>query len=145
MNSSQSIIIQSSAAVIFEYLIDVNNRKTYIPALEEVIMLDEGPIRKGSKYIEVATIAGRKLETTYQVVEFKKDEFTAAETLKSVFPIRAELNLKEIDDWTRLTITLNFTLKGIFKIASGIVKGIVDQQAQTILEKIKNNIESKNS
>lgn len=141
MTSEQSIFIKASPVTIFNYLMDVNNRKSYIPALEEVIMLDKGPIKKGSRYIEVANIAGRRLKTTYQVIEFEQNKHTAAQTLESIFPIRADLDLTESSGGTELTISLNFKLKGIFKFGASFVKGIVDQQAQGILVKIKEALE----
>lgn len=141
MTSEQSIFIKAVPSTIFTYLMDVNNRKSYIPALEEVIMLDKGPIKKGSRYIEVANIAGRRLKTTYQVIEFEKNKHTAAQTLESIFPIRADLDLEERAGGTELKISLNFKLKGIFKLGASFVKGIVDQQAQGILEKIKEALE----
>lgn len=141
MKSQQSIFIKAKPAVIFAYLLDVNNRTSYIPALEEVILLDELPIQKGSRYIEVANIAGRRLKTTYQVIEFEENKHTAAQTLESIFPIRADLDLSEVEGGTNLKISLNFELKGIFRLGASIVKGIVDQQAQGILERIKYNLE----
>ncbi len=141
MTAQQSIFIKATPAIIFAYLIDVKNRKSYIPALEEVIMLDEPPIQKGSRYIEVANIAGRKLKTTYQVIEYEENKHTAAMTLKSIFPIRADFDLEAVNGGTNLMISLNFQLKGIFKLGSSVVKGIVDQQARGILEKIKHNLE----
>ncbi len=121
---------------------DVDNRKSYIPALEEVIMLDELPIKVGSRYIEVAEIAGRRLETTYQVIALVPNQHTSAKTIKSIFPIKADLDLTDKNGGTELKISLEFTLKGIFKLASGIVQGIVGNQAADILTKIKKNIES---
>lgn len=141
MTAQQNIFIKSSPSEIFAYLMDVNNRKSYIPALEEVILLDELPIQKGSKYIEVANIAGRRLETTYEVIEFEKNKHTAAKTLKSIFPIRADLDLERVKGGTILTISLNFQLKGIFRLGASVVKGIVNQQTKGILEKIKINLE----
>lgn len=123
---------------------DVENRVEYIPALDRVIMLDEGPIKVGSRYIEVAEIAGRQLKTTYQVIEFEKNKHTAAKTIKSIFPIRADLDLTQNQNDTLLVITLSFQLTGIFKLASRIVEGIVNQQAIGILKRIKSNVESTN-
>ena len=104
-------------------------------------MLDPLPIKKGSRYIEVAEIAGRKLETTYQVIALEKNKRLSAKTLKSIFPIQANLSLTEKEKHTVLSIELDFQLKGIFQLASGIVKGIVNQQAKEILTKIKQNLE----
>jgi len=142
MKVQESIVIKASRERIFSYLMNVENRVDYIPALENVIMLDEGPIGVGSKYIEVAEIAGRKLKTTYEVIEFEKNTHTAAQTIKSIFPIRADLDLIEKQGYTSLVITLTFQLSGIFKLASKIVEGIVTQQATGILKRIKRNVES---
>ena len=141
MQVKQAVEINSSSKEIFDYLLDVENRKNYIPALEEVIMLDPLPIKKGSRYIEVAEIAGRKLETTYQVIALEKNKRLSAKTLKSIFPIQANLSLTEKEKHTVLSIELDFQLKGIFQLASGIIKGIVNQQAKEILTKIKQNLE----
>lgn len=143
MQIQQSINIQASSSVIFQYLLDIKNRKDYIPALEDVIMIDPLPIQKGSRYIEVAEIAGRRLETTYQVVELISNQKITAKTLKSIFPIQADLILNGNDQTTSITIQLDFQLKGIFKLASGIIKGIVNMQAKEILEKLKKNLEKR--
>lgn len=141
MKVIERIVIEASSPVVFAYLMNVENRKNYIPALEEVIMIDPPPIRKGSRYTEVAEIAGRRLETTYQVVGFEQDKLVVARTLKSIFPIQASLQLDPDNGDTELIILLDFKLGGIFRLASGIVQGIVSQQAKTILSKIKTNIE----
>ncbi len=142
MKVVENITIKKSAPAIFAYLMDVNNRSEYIPALEEVVMLDPLPIRKGSRYIEVAKIGGRRLETTYIVTQLEPNRYLKAKTLKSVFPIEVSMVLTPTHAQTQLTIDLNFRLKGIFQLASGIVQGIVRDQARNILQKIKYNIET---
>ena len=142
MTVQESIEIKTTPQKLFSYLIDVNNRKDYIPALEEVVMLDPLPIQKGSRYIEIAEIAGRRLETTYQVIRFEENKLISAKTLKSIFPIQADLILEKKGKSSLLKINLNFQLKGVFKFASGIVKGIVALQAKSILEKLQQNLEA---
>ena len=144
MNVAQGILIDADSKEIFKYLMDVRNRKDYIPALEDVIFLDPPPVKLGSRYIEVSTIAGRKLKTTYQVIAFEENKRLSAKTLKSIFPIQADLLLKPMGESTQLIINLEFQLSGIFKLASGIVRGIVNQQAKEILRKLKENVERRN-
>ncbi len=141
MTVQESIEIKASAEKIFSYLLAVENRKDYIPALEEVIMLDPLPIQEGSRYIEVAQIAGRRMETTYQVTTLINNRQLSAKTLKSVFPIRADLILVDQKVISTLQIQLDFQLSGIFRLASGIIRGIVRQQARDILHKLKQNLE----
>lgn len=143
MQVEQRIDINTPSDQVFEYLMAVENRKDYIPALEEVILIDPAPIRVGSQYIEVAEIANRRLETTYQVTELQVNKKITAKTIKSIFPINASLILNENNGITTLVIRLDFQLKGIFKLGSSIVKGIVSLQAKQILEQLKSNLEAK--
>ncbi len=145
MNIEERINIEASPEEIFGYLVDIDNRKEYIPALDEVIMLDPLPIKKGSRYIEVANIAGRKLNMTYEVTNFEINKQLTAKTLESIFPIQANLSLDKKEGFTTLSIQLEFKLSGMFRVASGIVSGIVRKQAEDILSKVKRNIESSQS
>ena len=141
MEVRQSISIHASKEDVFNYLINPDNRKEYIPLLDEVIMLDPLPIKEGTRYIEVATIVGRKLRTTYKVIRYEPNELISAKTIKSIFPIQVELTLNNKNDHSILSINLELKLAGFFRLASGVVKRIVDQQAIEILKKIKQNLE----
>ena len=141
MTISESILCKADPETVFSYLVDLDNRKDYIPALDEIILLDPLPIGEGSRYTEVAVIGGRKLKTTYQVVAFEKNKLVAAKTIESVFPIFVKLSLKRTESGTILRIKLELVLKGIYKLASGIVGAIVSQQARGILKKVKGNVE----
>ena len=135
-------LIRADRSKIFDYLNDVSNRTTYIPLLEEIILHEEGPIQLGSRYTEVATIGGRNLKTTYQVIELVKPLKIGVKTVKSVFPIQVELMLVEVEECTLLVIELDFTLKGIYKLGAPIVQGIVRQQARDILNNLKEILEA---
>lgn len=141
MDLQEQIAIQASRDRVFSYLNQVEKRTEYIPMLDEVILLDPPPIRLGSRYIEVATIAGRDLKTTYQVIEWEQDRRVKVQTIKSIFPIAAEMDLSEDNGQTIVQLRLTFTLKGIYRLGAPIVRGIVQQQAEEILRKLKKNIE----
>ena len=142
MNVTQSILIQQSPKEVYNYLMDVENRKEFIPSLQEVILLDSLPLKAGSRYIEVATIAGKSIRTTYEITRLSEGLQISARTIKSIFPIQSNLNLVDQGNSTLLTIELAFTLSGLFRIASGLIKNIVSEQAITILEKVKYNLEN---
>ena len=127
---------------MFTYLNQVENRKDYIPLLEEVILLQEPPIRVGTQYVEVSTIARQPLKTTYEVVELEPPKKIRVRTVKSVFPIEVLLQLEKTTKGTKASINLTFTLKGIYKLAAPLVEGIVQKQAQDILQRLKNICEA---
>jgi ribosome-associated toxin RatA of RatAB toxin-antitoxin module len=137
MNIQEAQIIPVDQDQLFAYLSDVSKRIDYIPMLEDLILLDEPPIKLGSRYIKVANIAGRQLKTTYQVVELQAPERIKVKTIKSVFPIEASLQLEEQSGATLLTLELNFSLSGIYKLGAPVVRGIVQQQAKDILGRLE--------
>ena len=142
MQIQEQTIIQADREAIFTYMNDITKRPTYIPLLKEVILLDGAPIKVGSRYIEVATIAGQELKTTYQVMELIAPERIRVQTVKSVFPIEATLLFEAQDAGTLLTMQLQFTLKGIYKLGAPVVRGIVQQQAVDILGRLKGIFEN---
>jgi len=134
--------IQQTPDVVFDYLIQIPNRAKIIPLLEEVILLDPLPIQVGSRYIEVSTIAGQSLKTTYMVAEIIPNERIKVKTVKSIFPIAVMLLLKPVESSdTQVEISLDFTLKGLYKLAAPMVQGIVKQQAREILSNLKTLLE----
>lgn len=142
MELQEDILIQAPVETVFAYLNQVDQRTNYIPMLSEVIMLDAPPIKVGSRYIEVATIAGQDLKTTYQVVAWEEDRYIKVKTIKSVFPIQAEMKLNPIDGGTHISLALSFTLKGMYRLAAPLIRGIVQQQANDILDRLKKILEA---
>lgn len=142
MEVTQSRKIQADPVQVYDYLMDIEKRKQFIPALDEVVLLDPLPIQEGSRYIEISTIAGRPINTTYLITKLEKGKFIGARTIKSVFPIESSLTLDDSSGSTHLTIHLSFKLTGLYKLAAGLIRGIVNQQAIEILNRIKRNVEN---
>jgi len=138
----EDILIKAPIEKVFAYLNLVDQRTNYIPMLSEVIMLDEPPIQVGSRYIEVATIAGQDLKTTYQVVEWEENRYIKVKTIQSVFPIQAEMILNANGANTNIELALTFTLKGMYRLATPLIRGIVQQQASEILDRLKKILEA---
>jgi len=122
---------------------DFTKRVDYVPGLVEVVFIDPLPIEEGSKYVEVVVIAGRKIESTYELIEIKRNEYISVKTLSSLFPIKVDLYLKNIEGETKLALDLEFILSGPFRLASRMVGGIIRKQARDILVNIKEIIEQK--
>ena len=142
MQVTQSILIQAEPETVYHYLMDVERRSEIIPALDDIIFIDPLPLKEGSRYVEVSTIAGRPFKTTYQITRLIKGELIMAKTLKSVFPIESRLIMRKQNGSTLLKMILNFRLTGLFRLAAGIIKGIVSLQAIDILNRVKRNVES---
>lgn len=137
----ENILVNAEQQSVFEFLMDPSSRKQIIPLLEDVVFLDEGDLDLGSRYIEISTIAGRRLETTYEVVGIEKYTYLAVATVESIFPIRVNMYLENKGPATKVEIRIQFTLKGIFAMGSGVVRQIVGQQTRNILTKIKSHFE----
>lgn len=142
MRIGHKIRISAPSNEIFSFLMDIDNRSSYIPALDDVILLDKPPLREGSRYVEVSRIAGRSFKTTYQLTELIPGKRIGAKTLESVFPIEVRMEIQEDESGSILILFLQFELSGIYRFGKNIIRNIVDRQAREILRKIKRSIES---
>lgn len=142
MNYQTTIDIQKDASSIYQYLTQFDNRTDYIPLLTRVVLLDPEPIKVGTRYIEESIIAGQAIKTTYQVTEVIPEKRIRVQTIESIFPIQVTLQLKENQGMTLLSMQLVVQLRGVYKIASPVVKGIIAQQAQEILSRLKQILEA---
>jgi carbon monoxide dehydrogenase subunit G len=57
------------------------------------------------------------------------------------FPIEVVIDLIEKGDQTQVQLSLDFELKGLYKLGAPVVKGIVEQQAKDILRRLKGRLE----
>lgn len=141
MTIQEQTVINAPTEQVFSYISDPQNRPELIPLLDEVILLDDQQFGLGSKYIEVATIAGRKFRTTYLVVAFEENKQISVITRESVFPIRVDLTLGVNGNQTEIRIVLNLKLSGIYALASPVIRAIVVQQSRDILSRMKKRLE----
>jgi carbon monoxide dehydrogenase subunit G len=133
--------IHAPVSAVYAYLNDVTRRTEFIPMLEQVQLLDEPPITVGTRYVEVAAVAGQNLKTTYQIVALEPEKRMRVKTIQSVFPIEAELTLTALEEGTRLGITLDFQLTGFYRFAAPFIGGIIQQQSKAILANLKSILE----
>ena len=69
------------------------------------------------------------------------NKYLIAEAIKSIFPIKAQSSVSKNGKNTILQFDLEFTLRVVFKLASGIIQGIVQRQTRDILENVKRGVE----
>lgn len=143
MTINEHILINAGRADVFAYVRDPMNRMEVIPLLERVDLEGDGTFGPGSRYTEIATIAGRRLETTYVVVAFRENEQISVATVKSVFPIRVDMQLQDAPGGTVIDIAIQLRLRGIFKIASPIIRSIVEGQTREVLNRIRQKMEER--
>lgn len=91
----------------------------------------------GMQYIEVASIAGRRIETEYQVIDLRENKYIAVNTIQAIFPIQVILLLTPDGEEVLLTIDLKAKLNGIYKVASPLIKIIIADRTRNILKNIK--------
>lgn len=133
----ENIKIASAVEDVFDFITDISRRKEFIPELEDVIFPEGPQMSVGMKYIEVASIAGRRIETEYQVIDLRENKYIAVNTIKAIFPIQVILLLTPDGEEVLLTIDLKAELNGIYKVASPLIKIIIADRTRNILKNIK--------
>jgi uncharacterized membrane protein len=67
-----SVIINKPHQEIFAYIANFENNPKWQGGMLEATFTSEGPLQKGSTYEQVATFLGKKIYTTFEVIQFEK-------------------------------------------------------------------------
>lgn len=117
INEVASIVINCPVEEVYTFLSEPKNRLVYDPDLIQVRQSPEGPIRIGTRIVEVRSMLGKKGEMVTEVSELEPCHLIAYRTLNGD-PTNAfgAYQFDSIPEGTRLT--LNFTLdpRGVVKL-----------------------------
>ncbi len=93
--------------VVATYASDPSNAPKWYVNIKSVECKTEGPLRVGSQMTFVAHFLGKRLEYTYEVIEFIPGSKFQMKTADGPFPMETTYEWKEIDSATTLMTLRN--------------------------------------
>jgi carbon monoxide dehydrogenase subunit G len=137
----EKLSIKADAKTVFSYLTEFRNRKEFIPMIREVNLLTEATTGVGTRYLEISEIAGRRIETAYEVTEFEPYRTVSVRSISGRYPIETRIELDPDEGRTDLRIRIGVQLNGVPGLAYPIVRGIIRLQAGGILQNLRSILE----
>lgn len=102
----------------------------------------EGPIGIGTRYSLFAKAFGRRIETTYETIQYEPNRIAAWKAMSGPLPLTFRRSVEQVDGGTRFTIRYELELRGFLKLVMPLLAGSVTRQHAGDLRKLKELMEA---
>ncbi len=136
-----SVVIHRPVEEVFAYANDISHWAEWNPGLIEV-SAPEGPIHVGSRIREVFKFLGRRIESTFEVVEYQPNRQVTYRTVAGPIPMTGTQTYEPVEGATKLTMIGEGEAGGFFKLAEPVVAQMTRRQFQASLDNLKDLLEA---
>ena len=133
MTIEESVEIAKPIEVVYAIIRDLERAPEWQDSLESV------DVHAGT---EVRNFGGRRQEATFVIQEDDPPRRLAISSEGGPASVRAEFDLQQVGDGTRVDLTLDIELRGVARFAGGMVKGSAQRNACDDLRRLKELAES---
>lgn len=140
---SKTIQVGRPAEMVWPYLTELDKLQQ-LGNFETLEQVPEGPVEKGTRWMQTIRLLGKKLETSDEVIEIEEARRLVIRSLESPFPYTLEYVLKTLEDGTEVTCTVEMGETGGFfgKFAEPVVGRLIEHEFRGQLERLKALVEA---
>ncbi|WP_261131268.1 SRPBCC family protein [Bacillus sp. Marseille-Q3570] len=136
-------VIEQPLEMVFAYIANFENNPKWQKGMIEAKFTTNGPLQVGSIYDQVAKFLGKRIITTFRVVDYEENEKIKITSIKSTFPITVTRTVEQFNGATKVTAIVEGDATKVFKIAQPIMKRMVEKSVKTDYENLKKQLEGK--
>lgn len=133
MTIEESVDIAKPVEVVYTLIRDLDRAPDWQETLESV------DVHAGT---EVRSFGGRRQESSFVIVEDDPPRRLVINSDSQPALVRAEFELHQSGDGTRLDFTLDVQLRGVARFAAGMIRGSAERGARDDLQRLKELAES---
>ncbi|MGM0876328.1 MAG: SRPBCC family protein [Bacillota bacterium] len=137
-----SVNINKPHQEIFAYIANFENNPKWQGGMLEATFTSDGPLQKGSTYEQVATFLGKKIYTTFEVIQFEKDYLIKINSVESSFPITVTRFVEPAAEGTKVSAIVEGDASKFFKVAQPLLKSMVKRSVTSDYNRLKKLMES---
>lgn len=137
-----SVTIDQPVEQVFAFITDTRNTTRWQPLISEARATLEGPAQIGAQVTEVRTFIGRKMESTYEIVELEPNKRMVLKSVGGPFPYKGTITFESLGNATKVTFEAETETRGFFKLADGMIAGSMRKKWETNLSTAKQVVET---
>ena len=139
---SSEIVIERPAGIVSAYVCDPANAPLWHGNITSAEWKSEPLVHVGSRVAFVAEFLGRKLEYTYELVEFTPGEKLVMRSIEGPFPMETVYTFEETrDGHTRMTLRNHGEPAGVSKLMTPMIATAMRNANEKDLAKLKTILE----
>ncbi len=110
--------------------------------MQEARFTSEGPLGVGSTYAQVAKFLGRRIQSTFEVLEYEPERMVKATTTSGSFPITFTRMVEPAEGGTQVTAIIEGDASGFFKLAEPLLARMVQRSVDADYANLKRILET---
>ena len=138
-----TIVINQPIEEAFGFLSNLENDIKWRSEWVETRKTSEGPIGVGSTFCLTGEFLGRRVPTTYEVIEYEPNRSAAWKAVSGPLPLKFQRTFERVEGGTRFTIRYEAEVRGFFKLVMPLLAGSVKRQHEGDLRKVKELMEAR--
>jgi uncharacterized membrane protein len=137
-----TVQIDRPSEEVFAFISNFENNPKWQSGQLEAKFTTEEPLRVGSTYDQVAKFLGRRIVSTFEVVEYKPNRKVKASSTSGSFPITFTRMVEPSDDGSEVTAIIEGDASGFFRLAEPLLKRMVQNSVDADYQNLKKILES---
>lgn len=137
-----SVVIACPPEEVFAYISNFENNPQWQSGMQEASFTSEGPLDVGSTYTQVAQFLGRRVESTFEVIEYQPNRMVKASSTSGSFPITFTRIVEPAGIGTKVTAVVEGDASGFFKLAEPVLARMVQRSVGADYANLKHKLET---
>ena len=127
---------------VFAFISNFENNPKWQSGQLEARFTSEGPLGVGSTYDQVAKFLGRRIVSTFEVLEYESNRKVKASSTSGSFPITFTRLVQPIDGGTIVKAIIEGDATGFFRLAQPLLGRMVQRSVDSDYKNLKRIMES---
>jgi len=137
-----TVQIERPSDEVFAYISNFENNPKWQSGQLEAKFSTEEPLRLGSTYDQVAKFLGRRIVSTFEVLEYEPNRKVKAASTSGSFPITFTRLVEPNGEGTEVTAIIEGDASGFFKLAEPLLKSMVQKSVDSDYQNLKRIMEN---
>ncbi len=116
---------------VFAFISNFENNPKWQSGQLEARFTSVGPLGVGSTYDQVAKFLGRRIVSTFEVLEYESNRKVKASSTSGSFPITFTRLVKPIDEGTEVKAIIEGDASGFFKLAEPLLGRMIQRSVDS--------------
>ena len=138
-----SIVINRPIEEAFGFLSNLENDIKWRSEWVETRNTSGGVLGVGATYCLTGEFLGRRVPTIYELTEYEPNRMTAWKTVSGPLPLTFRRTFERVEGGTRSTFSYDAELRGLFKLAEGLLVSMGKRQLEGDFPKLKELMEAR--
>jgi uncharacterized membrane protein len=139
-----SVVIRRPVDEVFAFAANYENDPQWRAEVRSRRYSTPPPVGVGSQCDEVSRVAGRRLETTTEVMEYKENERVVSRSISGPTPIVTRRSFEPVEGGTRFTYALDVDESGValFRLLRPLLQRWYQRTLEGYVERMKQIVEA---